>query len=102
MKRRGAGESEADVPSMQSFDELRSSMPAWAADNLLGPERMRYRSPTPIQKHTVPLALSGHDVMACAQTGSGKTLAFILPVLYHLLNQGPPPQQDWGPPLGSA
>ena len=55
MKRRGAGESEAAVPSMQSFDELRSSMPAWAADNLLGAERMRYRTPTPIQKHTVRL-----------------------------------------------
>ena len=34
--------------------------------------------------------------MACAQTGSGKTLAFILPVLYHLLKQGPPPPQETG------
>ena len=40
VKRRGAGESEAAVPSMHSFDELRSAMPAWAADNLLGAERM--------------------------------------------------------------
>ena len=81
VKRRGAGESEAAVPSMHSFDELRSAMPAWAADNLLGAERMRYRVPTPIQKHTVPLALRGHDVMACAQTGSGKTTAFLLPLV---------------------
>lgn len=81
VKRRGAGESEEEVPSMQSFDELRSVMPAWAADNLLDSERMRYRVPTPIQKHTVPLALRGHDVMACAQTGSGKTTAFLLPLI---------------------
>ena len=60
VKRRGAGESEEEVPSMQSFDELRSVMPAWAADNLLDSKRMRYRLPTPIQKHTVPLALRGH------------------------------------------
>ena len=57
VKRRGAGESEHEVPSMQSFDALRGAMPPWAADNLLGAERMRYRTPTPIQKHTVTAGL---------------------------------------------
>ena len=42
---------------------------------------MSYSAPTPIQKHTVPLALSGRDVMAAAQTGSGKTVAFLVPLL---------------------
>ena len=41
---------------------------------------MNYVTPTPIQRHAVPLALAGSDLMCCAQTGSGKTAAFLIPV----------------------
>ncbi|CAF3505758.1 unnamed protein product [Rotaria sp. Silwood1] len=34
---------------------------------------------------TVPIALLGRDVCACAVTGSGKTIAFALPILERLL-----------------
>jgi ATP-dependent RNA helicase DeaD len=37
--------------------------------------------PTPIQEKTIPVVLTGKDVVAQAQTGTGKTLAFILPIL---------------------
>ncbi len=57
---------------------------------------MNYAVPTPVQQNAVPVSMAGRDIMACAQTGSGKTLAFVLPVLYHLLNQGPPPPQETG------
>jgi len=57
---------------------------------------MNYEVPTPVQQNTIPISMQGRDIMACAQTGSGKTLAFILPVLYHLLKQGPPPPQETG------
>jgi ATP-dependent RNA helicase RhlE len=40
--------------------------------------------PTPIQTQTVPLALSGRDIIGIAQTGTGKTAAFALPILHHL------------------
>src|SRR5438034_8778009 len=44
-----------------------------------------YLTPTPIQAQTVPLALTGRDVVGIAQTGTGKTAAFALPILHRLL-----------------
>ena len=40
-----------------------------------------YETPTPIQERTIPLLLSGKDVIGQAQTGTGKTAAFALPIL---------------------
>ncbi len=46
-----------------------------------------FTEPTPIQAAAIPAALSGQDVLACAETGSGKTAAFLLPILHGLLAQ---------------
>ncbi|MCL5995097.1 MAG: DEAD/DEAH box helicase [Chloroflexi bacterium] len=46
-----------------------------------------YEMPTPIQVKTIPLALSGQDIIGTAQTGTGKTAAFVLPILQHLLGK---------------
>jgi len=43
-----------------------------------------YVNPTPIQAETVPLALTGRDIIGIAQTGTGKTAAFALPILHRL------------------
>ncbi len=40
-----------------------------------------YEAPTPIQAQTIPVLLSGSDMLGQAQTGTGKTAAFALPAL---------------------
>jgi len=45
---------------------------------------MKFRTPTPIQAQTIPLALQGKDIVASAVTGSGKTAAFLIPILDRL------------------
>ncbi|XP_009798712.1 putative DEAD-box ATP-dependent RNA helicase 29 isoform X1 [Nicotiana sylvestris] len=54
-----------------------------------GIKRKGYRVPTPIQRKTMPLILSGIDVVAMARTGSGKTAAFLLPMLEKLKQHVP-------------
>ncbi|MDR6303457.1 superfamily II DNA/RNA helicase [Nitrobacter vulgaris] len=51
-----------------------------------------YLTPTPIQAQTIPLALTGRDIVGIAQTGTGKTAAFALPILHRLLQNRIKPQ----------
>jgi ATP-dependent RNA helicase RhlE len=51
---------------------------------LEGVKAMGYIEPTPIQLRSIPLVLSGRDVIGSAQTGTGKTAAFALPILSKL------------------
>ncbi len=47
---------------------------------------MGFNKPTPVQEGTIPLVLSGRDIIACAQTGTGKTAAYILPILNKIIH----------------
>jgi ATP-dependent RNA helicase DDX5/DBP2 len=47
----------------------------------------KYETPTPIQCQGIPIALSGRDILGCAETGSGKTASFAIPMIHHVLQQ---------------
>ncbi|XP_057429149.1 DEAD-box ATP-dependent RNA helicase 20-like isoform X2 [Lotus japonicus] len=55
-----------------------------------------YTRPTSIQAQAMPIALSGRDLLGCAETGSGKTAAFTIPMIQHCLAQ-PPIRRGDGP-----
>jgi len=76
--------SSSGYTTLQCFNDI-PSMNAGLKRNI---ERMRYQLPTPIQKHSIPLAVSKQDLMCCAQTGSGKTCAFLLPVIISTTTKG--------------
>ncbi|KAL3845461.1 hypothetical protein ACJIZ3_002864 [Penstemon smallii] len=54
-----------------------------------GVKKKGYKVPTPIQRKTMPLIISGYDVVAMARTGSGKTAAFLIPMLQKLQQHVP-------------
>ena len=60
--------------------------------------RMGYGEPTPVQLESIPLVLTGNDLLARAQTGTGKTAAFGLPMIERLMIQGRRPRTS--KPLG--
>ena len=43
--------------------------------------RLGFATLTPIQRHAVPLALAGRDLVCSAATGSGKTFAYLAPAI---------------------
>ena len=54
---------------------------------LKGVKDLGFTRPTPIQDDTIPAAMAGRDLLACAMTGSGKTAAFVLPILHRLMEK---------------
>ena len=68
-----------------TFEQLGLSAPILKALKEQG-----YVNPSPIQEKAIPPALTGRDVLGCAQTGTGKTCAFAAPILQRL--EGSPVQ----------
>ncbi|MBI5644251.1 MAG: DEAD/DEAH box helicase [Deltaproteobacteria bacterium] len=52
-----------------------------STDTLKAITSMGFEAPTPIQEKTIPILLSGKDVIGQAQTGTGKTAAFGIPIV---------------------
>ncbi|KAK2155074.1 hypothetical protein LSH36_250g03090 [Paralvinella palmiformis] len=69
-----------DYDETLSFQDMNLSRPILTALST-----MKFHQPTPIQAATIPVALLGKDLCACAATGTGKTAAFMLPILERLI-----------------
>src|SRR5688500_16949860 len=69
--------SSARSASANTFSALGLAAPLVEAVTSLG-----YEEPTPVQRETIPMMLSGRDLLAQAATGTGKTAAFTLPMLH--------------------
>ncbi|MDR1990950.1 MAG: DEAD/DEAH box helicase [Acidobacteriaceae bacterium] len=52
-------------------------------------KQLGYEEPTPVQRETIPLFLTGRDLTVLAATGTGKTAAFALPMLQRLAAKRP-------------
>ncbi|KAF7455878.1 DEAD-box ATP-dependent RNA helicase 42 [Cryptosporidium felis] len=50
-------------------------------------KKKEINKPFPIQMQSIPILMSGYDLIGIAETGSGKTLAYILPLIRHVLVQ---------------
>ena len=61
---------------MKKFEELGLS-----ENTIKAISNMGFEETTPIQEQTIPLVLSGRDVIGQAQTGTGKTAAFGIPLI---------------------
>jgi ATP-dependent RNA helicase DeaD len=76
-----------EAPPAPSFRDLALGEPVLRALADVG-----YESPSPIQAATIPVMLSGADMLGQAQTGTGKTAAFALPALSRIDLSGHDPQ----------
>ena len=73
-----------------AFDQAPLTFTSLALDERLlhGIRDLGWQETRPVQSGVIPLALAGHDVIACAETGTGKTAAFLVPILQHFLQAG--------------
>lgn len=60
----------------QTFEKLGIS-----SSLLIALKELGYEQPSPVQAESIPILISGQDLIAQAQTGTGKTGAFSLPIL---------------------
>ena len=58
-----------------------SDLPISALTKRALAEVLRYETMTVVQQQSLPVALTGADVLAKAKTGTGKTLSFLIPAL---------------------
>ncbi|MCW8857171.1 MAG: DEAD/DEAH box helicase, partial [Kangiella sp.] len=74
--------------TITSFDELGLSPAVLKSIKQVG-----YEQPSPIQSASIPVLMSGKDIIGQAQTGTGKTAAFALSILQQLYDKQDAPKK---------
>lgn len=75
-------ELEEHTPTHASFAEFNLVAPLQKNLNL-----MKFDKPSAIQDQSIPIALTGRDIIGLANTGTGKTAAFLLPIINRLFHE---------------
>ena len=65
-----------------------------------GITKLGFRNPTPVQRKSLPVIMSGADSVVMARTGSGKTVSFLVPMLETLLANSNEQQNGANQPVG--
>ncbi|MBN2669383.1 MAG: DEAD/DEAH box helicase [Bacteroidales bacterium] len=79
---------EAEQKELVTFDNFKINKSLRKAIEEIG-----FIYPTPIQKQSFPVIMSGKNIVGIAQTGTGKTLAYLLPILQmHQFNKEKDPK----------
>ncbi|GMG03037.1 unnamed protein product [Aspergillus oryzae] len=78
--------------ALQEEEDDGADVSAWESlglspEILAGISKMKFTTPTSVQKACIPPILDGRDVIGKASTGSGKTLAFGIPILEYYLEK---------------
>ncbi|PSK33614.1 ATP-dependent RNA helicase mak5 [Elsinoe australis] len=78
--------------AMQDAEESDVDVSAWkelnlSPDTLAGLSKLKFSTPTPIQKAVIAEIMGGADLIGKASTGSGKTLAFGIPIFEAFLER---------------
>jgi ATP-dependent RNA helicase DeaD len=74
------GDGEKAVDDSPAIDDGFAAL-GLRAELLSALDDLGYEEPTPIQRETIPILLTGRDLLGQAATGTGKTAAFALPAL---------------------
>jgi len=73
---------ELEIPNpIQKFESL--NLNSQLFQNL---KKNRYHKPTLVQMLSIPLLLTGNDMLVKSPTKSGKTLSYLLPLIIHCIN----------------
>ncbi|KAF3538757.1 hypothetical protein F2Q69_00021292 [Brassica cretica] len=85
-RRQFTGRNHHDVEKTLQSQAIDTNSQDWKTRLKIPAPDTRYRTegferPSPIQEESIPIALTGRDILARAKNGTGKTASFCIPVL---------------------